>query len=257
MLSRPRSQTSFYSHTDRALQATLLRGKGSLQERARTANAQARERKNRISSVMKIPTSQLKGRFKELDRAGRGSLSVPQLEALMRSLGASTSHGQLLSFTKRIAQHRRSNQQELYITLEEFVNNRGALITADSWRPGTTTPSSTRAPSRIQNLGLPPKKVSNACYSGTAEDYDIGQQLLKNTTKFIMCPGVEESSWRLFQSKVKGQTRDLPNAKAFPEALTTHSMRDSKTETGTAWPVYPREALKRRKPFSYKATIAI
>ena len=58
-------------------------------------------------------------------------------------------------------------------------------------------------PGRVRNLGKPPKRVANACYSGSEEDARLGRRMLENHKKYIQCPGIEERSWGLYRDVMK------------------------------------------------------
>ena len=52
---------------------------------------------------------------------------------------------------------------------------------------------------RFSNRGNVPLRVANCTYSGTAEDQALGKLILKQYTKYIMTPGVAETSWANFK----------------------------------------------------------
>jgi len=231
----------------------------------------SQSRGERVCAFMNYSTGMLATRFNQFDQSRKGALNGVELERFLQDLGVPLSSAQVSRFAEGVnAKRIEGSGTEGRVTLKEFINNRAALLTADAWslpQQGRRTQSGrsqsqasytrSMAGSRISHIGTPPRRVANATFSGSNSDLKLGQTLLKNVTGVIMCPGVAETSWRHYQNLTRGKDRQKPNEKVFPECLPTHSMADSVTETTAIYIRYSDDALKRRKPFYYKATIPL
>jgi len=222
-----------------------------------TTTSQARGQ--RVCNFMNFSPAALATQFSQFDRRGTGGLSRTELAQFLHSLGVPLSGPQLSQFVDGIASKRLHmdgvSSGSDRILLKEFLNNRAALLTADAWSCSTDPSSRSMAGSRISHTGTPPRRVSNATYAGTPDDIALGKKLLKNALATINCPGVGEASWTHYVNLNKGSQRVPPNAKVFPECLPTHAGNVS--ETKGLFVRYSADSLKRRKPFSYKATIPL
>jgi len=226
----------------------------------------SQSRGERVCAFMNYSTGMLATKFNQFDQSRKGALSRVELGSFLQSLGVSLSSAQVSRFADGVnAKRIEGSGSEGRVTLKEFINNRAALLTADAW---TVPPSARRshsqtsysrpmAGSRISHIGTPPRRVANATFSGSSSDLKLGKTLLDNVTGYIVCPGIAETSWKHYQNITRGKARNKPNEKVFPECLPTHSMADSVTESTAIFIRYGDDALKRRKPFYYKATIPL
>lgn len=126
----------------------------------------------------------------------------------------------------------RQSPLDVLVTSEEILQNRAALVTAGALTAQRSTSVTVgTGDGKFSNRGKVPLRVANCTYSGTAEDQALGQQILKQYTKYIMTPGVAETSWANFKDTIhKAVGGAQLEGKAFPEAIQVGSMRGCKSE---------------------------